>query len=641
MNSLRKGQNSNLTEKSWRWLDYLTIFLYGLFILLAIRYQIKLLNYVEFGDESETIVAAKMIAAGSSLYSQIFNHHGPLTFLPGILLEKIGGFGIIGHRILIVILQIIALLSIYFSPLLNGNFIKNLYVIVAASIMLLYLPEIFGHMYMYQVLAGLLLIIILAQYTLPSIVSSSQLSTRTVVIGNILIASLPFLAITYTPISVLLFFASLRKNLVSKSSISFIAGIVANIIFLITIGSISGFFAFHIYLNLKVLPLYNTGSQSALNLILLAFNSATSSIGQFSIFLILFGGISFLTRFEKTFPWRSIFIGLGIGSLLIRGINFHALPYFYSLLALPLIFFNKKTILPQHYQLITLILISICITKLSLLIPGDRQKLQAKKIPISTEFSQFAQFFTEKNDRIIAYSFQNFQYIAADRLPASGYYFYLPWQEKYNENPKFGISINACKEITEYQPKIMLIDKWKVWDSFTWESYGSCIQKLLDKNYVQWPERPYYIRKDLVTDDMDIALKGSARKRQPSPPLNPSNPIPISMTLAHQAQNNALKRIGIMFGTYDRPHVGVAQLRLSGSDGSQWSQQFSLTNIANNQYHYFDLDSKRYTVGQIVSLSGGGVSTWESHGENTDTHTCITYVYADGKRHFTPGCPLF
>lgn len=644
--------NILLKENYWNWLknpqkkfDYLSLLLFGIFILLAIRYQIKLLHYMEWGDESETIVAAKMIAANSSLYSQVFNHHGPLTFLPGFLLEKLENFGVAGHRVPIAILQIIAICSIYFSPLLKNGFTKYLYTAIVVTVMLLFLPKVFGHMYKYQVLAGLLLVIILAQYTLPSLISSIQLPPKNIVIGNILISSLSFLAISYIPLSIFLFFASLRKEAFVKSFVSFLAGFAANILFLILIGSVAGFLAFHVYLNLNILPsflpLYNSQGVTILQLIITTFNNVTSSFGQFFLFLLLITATSFLAFFEKKIPWRSILIFLGIGSLLIREINFHALPYFYSLLAFPLVFFYNRSIITRQSQLAVLLLILICTVKLSLLIPRDQHKLKVVRIPESTEFSQFAQFFTEKNDRIIAYSFQNFQYIAADRLPASGHYFYLPWQEKYNENPKFGIRINACKEISDYRPKVMLIDKWKVWDKFSWESYGSCIQKLLDSNYVQWPDKPYYLRKDLLTENIEVPAKGAPRKMQPSPLISPSNSLPISMALSHQKQNNALKRIGIMFGTYNRHNTGVAELRLTGPDGSQWSQRFSMADLVDNKYRYFDLDFKRYSTGEVVSISGSGVSTWESHDDKGGALTCINYTYVDGKRGFTPGCPPF
>jgi hypothetical protein len=191
-------------------------------------------------------------------------------------------------------------------------------------------------------------------------------------------------------------------------------------------------------------------------------------------------------------------VGVGIGSLLIRGSGLHGLPYFYSALAFPLAFFNYRPRLNYQSGLIALTLAIICFIKLSLFIPADKQNLDSRQMPETTEFAQLVELLTSKQDRIIAYSFQSFQYIAADRLPASGHFFYLPWQEKYNENPIFGIKIDACKEIEANRPKIMLIDKWEVWDRFPWDSYAGCIQKIIDKDYYQIVDRPYYVRKDIL-----------------------------------------------------------------------------------------------------------------------------------------------
>lgn len=632
-----------------RLLNLVTGIIFAIFVVLTIRYQINLLTYIENGDESETIVTAKMIAAGGRLYSEIFTHHGPLTFLPGIFLEKNGDFGVSVHRIPITILQLFALAAIYFSPLLKNKSVRNIYTGLAASVMMLYLPEFFGHTYLYQVMAGLLLIIIFAQFTLPAIACPEKLTANKVILGNLLIGSLPFLAISYLPISVLLFVASIRNQFFLKSFMWLAAGIASNVLFLASIGSIPGYFSFHIYLNSKVLPLYN-GGQSVSQLINAAFLSATNDLSGFVILIMITMAVAGLASNEK-FPYRSILVGLGIGSLIIRGVIYlhqlpyvvveHKLAYYYACLALPLIFFNNRTRVSYQSVLIVCALSIICFIKLSLLLPADKQKLNSQQIPETTEFAQLAQVFTSKHDRIIAYSFRNFDYIAADRLPASGNFFYFPWQEKYNEHPKFGIKIDACQEIEKYRPKIMLIDKIEVWDWYPWDSYAGCIQKLIDKNYRQIPSRPYYIRSDMLSDDMGITNVPESYKMQPSTQLNARTPIKIFMTSNHQDDKASLKRIGVMFGTYARQNPGDAELHLKGPDGTEFVQRFSLPVLANNKYRYFDLDSKRYTSGEIDSITGGGVSTWESQNKKGGSNTCITYEYSNGKRRFTPGCPLF
>lgn len=636
MNTIKLAVNNSKYYLNLRFSDFLFAILFSVFVVLAIRYQIKLLDYLVFGDEAETIVAAKMMASGQKLYSEIFNHHGPLTFFPGMLLELFGDFGVSGHRVLIAIFQILGIAAIYCSPLLGNEFTKKIYTVIATSVMLIFFPELFGSMYMYQVMAGLVIVMVLAQYTLPIIYFPEKISSRNVFLGNVLIACLPFLAITYAPIAFLLFASSLRKRFLIKSFCCLAGGVFANVIFLSCVGSIAGFFAFHIYLNSEILPLYN-GGQSVVKLIKNVFDAATGNLANFSFFVMLAAAISRISAAENGFPWRSVFLGIGIASLLIRGLGFHGLPYYYSLLAIPLIFFSGRPIVSRQSQLVILLFVVVCIIKLSLLIPGDKEKLESSRNPVSTEFSRIVQEVTNKNDRIIAYSFNNHEYIAADRLPASGNFFYLPWQEKYNESPKFGIKIDSCKEISEYRPKIMLINKWKVWDAFTWDSYAGCIQGIIDKEYTQYPDRPYYLRKDVAEA---YFREGTVKtKMQPSARLDVSAPIKIHTTKRHKEKNVELKSLGLMFGTHIRKNPGVAELRLKRLDGSDFIQRFPLPDLADNQYHYFDIDSKIYTEGEIVSISGGGISTWESHDENGGIQTCIIYEYVDGSKQYTQGCP--
>ena len=628
--------------KQLPWLNIASGLVLVMFVAFTIRYQIRLLDYFQFGDEDETVVAAKMIAAGSSLYSEIFNHHGPLIFLPGMILEKFGNFGVAGHRVPIMILQLIALVAIYFSPVLRDRVVRNIYTGIAASVMVLYLPELFGHTYTYQVMAGLLLTIVFAQYTIPAIACPEKLTDKQIILGNFLIGSLPFLAITYFPIAILLFWGSARKHSLKKSTGWFVAGIGVNILILACIGSIKGYLALHVYLNTQILPLFNDG-QGPLKLLGAIFETVTNDLSKFLILTVVVTAIANLASCERRFPWRSIMIGIGIGSLLVRSSStvWNQLPYFYAGLALPLIFFKNEVKHLVKYALVFSVLSIICLIKLSLIFPADEKKIDSKPIPRATGFSEIAQMFTSKQDKIIAYTFRNYEYIAADRLPASGAFFYLPWQEKYNENPKFGIKIDACKDIAEYRPKIMLVDKWKVWGKYSWDSYAGCIQKIIDKNYNQIPGQPYYVRKDLLPDDMGIAVTPGTYKLQPSAQLSAHSPIVISMTSSHQNDRAGLKRIGIMFGTYMQQNPGTAELRLEGADGARFTQHFSLPDLVDNKYRYFDLDSKRYTSGEISSITGGGISTWDSHGEKEAAHTCITYQYEDGKRRFTPGCPLF
>lgn len=635
--------NEDVVRVRERFLNYTIYALFFMFALLGFRYQALLLSYREWGDESETIVAAKMMAAGMRLYSEVFNHHGPLTFLPGIIVEKIGNYGVNGHRVPIALLQIIAVISIYKTPIISTTVRRIVVSVAAATMILVFMPDLFGHMYKYQTIAGLLLVIILSQYALPAIFSPEVLTSSRVVFCNALIASLPFLAVTYLPITVLLFFCSLRARYFRFAVIGSFLGLALNSIFLGVYGSFPGFFAFHIYLNAAILPLY-VGLQPGGELIINALKVATSDVAHFFSLIILFLSAAVLAVKEKGLPWRTLLLVAGICSLLMRGAGFQGMPYFYSVFALFIPAFIGIETLSSQSKYVAMGFVLLSILKISLLIPGDKQKILSQTIPAETEFSRFVQEFTTKDDRIIAFSFQNFQYLVSNRLPASGHFFYLPWQEKYNKNPKFGVVIDACEQIRESKPKVMLIDKWMVWDRYSWDSYAGCVQGLVDDNYFQVPGRPYYIRKDLVDRSEDFLKDYPDRKMIPSLPLDKENSISLRFSEAPQGPESYGKKLvglGVMLGTHVRVNPGTAGLLLRRANGPDLKLDFSLPELVDNSYKKFDLPEDTYVSGEIVSLTGGGVSVWRSHSEDGEVSTCLKYFYSDGSRGFTPGCPAF
>ncbi len=139
--------------------------------------------------------------------------------------------------------------------------------------------------------------------------------------------------------------------------------------------------------------------------------------------------------------------------------------------------------------------------------------------------------------------------------------------------------------------------------------------------------------------DAGIARPAETPTMRPSPPLSAASPIQLSMTSDHRKKNRSLRRIGVMMGTYARANPGEAELRLQGKEGVSIARVFSISDLTDNAYRYFDVDTNQYTKGEIVFKSGGGISTWEFHDERTGPKTCIKYEYADGGRGLTAGCP--
>ena len=485
---------SNATKKS------ILIILMMIFSIGIIRYQVQLLSYLEWEDEVTHIVTSKLIHSGKRLYSEIHELHGPLTFLSGIAIETFGSFGVKAHRLPIAILQWIAWAAIFFSPVLKTQnlYSRFAYIAISATVSLIYLPEIFGHTYLFQVIAGLLLIIILAQYSLPSILEEEALSTHQIIIGNFLIACLPFLAFTYIPISGGLFIAGLSKRNFRVACLSFIFGLIFNIAFLASIGSIPGYIALHYWINLAVSRQFIEGEAIGIGyLVKSALNAITSDLSRFGIFVIISLALTKLAQYEKKIPWRSFLLGLGIASLLTRSQGFQGLTLLYLTFALPLVFLYlpKKPSYENNWSLFFLTpILFICLIKLFILSPAN---IVDRQVRTSSSFSLLVKKYTQSNDPIIAWPFQNYEYLLSDRLPASGNFFYLPWQAKYYQEPKLGIKIDSCTEIEKKLPKVMLISEY-AFNGIDWKQYApGCLPEILKKNYRSIPNTAIYLRSDI------------------------------------------------------------------------------------------------------------------------------------------------
>ena len=352
--------------------------------------------------------------------------------------------------------------------------------------MVIYLPEMYGHNYLYQTLAGLMLIIILSQYTLPAIACPEALGRKRIAAGNLLLGSMPFLAVTYLPLSVLLFAASSRKPFLARALAFAGAAVVANVVFLALVGSLPGYFAYHIYFNSSVLPLL-TGGHGFAQFLAAAYGAVTQNLGGFLALTLVVSSIAAIaSRDANPFPWRALFVGLAIGSLVVRaGHVIHQLAFYYACLALPAALLGRITGLRWQSALIASALLIVCAARLSLLAPGDKQRLLSHAIAPATEFSELARAVTNKDERIIAYTFKNYEYIAADRLPASGHFFYLALQATYNEMPCCGIKIDACEQISAAKPKAILLDKGTLFPGYPWDSYARCVQSVVDRDYYQ------------------------------------------------------------------------------------------------------------------------------------------------------------
>jgi len=125
-----------------------------------------------------------------------------------------------------------------------------------------------------------------------------------------------------------------------------------------------------------------------------------------------------------------------------------------------------------------------------------------------------------------------------------------------------------------------------------------------------------------------------------TPQLGPETPIAIEMSQRHLNEPRELVGLGIDFGTYARENRGTGELHLQSATGQTVRQSFDLATLQDNQYAEIYFQPGVYTKGRIVSLEGGGVSVWEAQMSNGYLNSCLVYIYADGKKKFTEGCPI-
>jgi len=480
------------------------------FTVLTFRYQLKLLHFYQWEDESETIVSAKMMAAGHQLYLEIFNPHGPLVFLPGYLLEKFGSFDIAGHRVCIALLQLLMLVSIYKSPLLaqTNPFAKITYTAVAATILVVFFPfHFFSHMYTYQVMAGLLAAIILAQFLIPNItLPASANSQCKIIFYNLLIVCLPFFSIAYIPAAILLFLAGLKKNHLKLAVAGCLIGLGINLLYLATIGSIEGFYALHYYVPTKLMANMGGSANSSINIYNFLFEiykGIAAELFAFFLLIVFILAAGRISQSEKGFPTRTLLMSMACISFLIRGGGFQGVGFYFSCLVVPIIFLKEIKSINYKTVIFLIPLLIICAIKLSAHNWYDKNKLNAHLISGRSDFSDLVQKITNKDDRILAFTYKNAEYIYSDRLPASGNHNFFPWQAKYSENPLIGKPIDTCSDIRNNKPKIILIDGWTPIDSYPFAEYAKCIMSELNAGYSQVKGTPYWIRNDVFPSNLD------------------------------------------------------------------------------------------------------------------------------------------
>jgi len=635
----------------------------------------------EFGDETEKFVAAQMLWKGHHLYRDVYAAHGPVPYMIAhfyTALISCSDFSYI--RLLEGALALMSGSALMLSPIFKSTaprvWAGGLYLLALSSVW----TSLWMHMVLYQSISGFLAVILLSQLVVP-IFFSQRTKSAGLVISGVCAALICFSAYSFAPVTVLLFIScvvvalpSLTKTEILRCSklvaLGVLAGVGAVLFWLWRFGDMEGYVVYHIYSMQKFYaPFINYSPWLFLKNITFSFapEAIVHSLALISLAASLNIFLTQRSRAASSGGLISRVSAIALIAIAVLMINpradfwFPDSPFVITSLALlsiaaGLVLQNALTAPDRRgfsqFAILTVAVSGVALHVKSYASPNGTtadamQKYVVDMRPHTGGIYGFIRSIAKKDGDILSLVYEPAIYIKVGRLPASGNYYYLPWQAAYNRSPVGGYRIAICTDIASRKPAVIWLFNWRVWNKYAIEDYEPCVLSLISEGYAPLAfNSPWYIRRDLLSANVGSppldaeASEWLEQTLRSSYPLASFSPIRLSMTPGHQGNPASLRRVGVLMRTYARRNAGEAELRLKDMNGTAFLQRFALSDIVDNAYHYFDLKAARYSSGEIVSVTGEGISTWESHPENGDTYSCLVYDYSDGRRRFTTGCPL-
>jgi hypothetical protein len=652
-----------------------------LFFVLTVREGI---NTLEFTDEWEQFVAAQMLIQGQHLYKDVFSHHGPVPYMIAHLYTRLApdwDFSYI--RLSHAMVALAAWISLMLSPALRT--LKSR--LWSGALYLLLLSSVWNiggfNVFHYAALSGPLFVIVIAQVVVPVLLHRRPASAGLVASGSAAVLAC-FCAYSNGPAMVLLMLAPLivlcasaDRGPLYAAAKPFVWGALiaafAVAMWLWRFGDLGGFFVYHLYFNQQIYSPY-VGLSGASILRNFSFALQPSALVH-SLALALFAGWGYLAVIAAKGPSLStasqrvalVLVAIAVVLMNPRGATQGVLDCSFVTANFALFAIagglvletisSPRRLLHATVLSVGLVFVATQVGRYATLFgirQGEMARYASPMKPERSPIYDFIRSITKYDGDFLALNGNAIVYTKLGRLPASGNLFYFPWQADYNREPKFGYKIDTCADIETRKPAVIWFFNWRVLDSYALDDYEPCILSLISARYR--PLRfasPWLIRDDLwptviagapsnapLELELVYSLFMPARPiLRPSVRLSRYSPIRIMMTPDRSKRAAALSRIGVLLGTHGERNQGTGELRLHDSGGREHRQRFSLHELEDNSYHFFDVEQSRYTSAELVSVEGGGISTWEGE-VGKQYSTCLIYEYADGTRAFTPSCPL-
>ena len=485
------------------------------------------LDLGEFGDETEKIVGARMIAAGGRLYDTIFSNHGPLAFaLNHLWLLLTGTKDLASHRIVTLGLYVLAGAAVAASPALRSWRARC----AAAALFFVPLGVVYAgaalHMTSYQSIGGALLAAALALCPLPALLGVVPPRWAAAAAGfaaaAAALAAYPFavagaLMLLATAIAVP---AAARLRVAIAYAGGGLAAAALMAVWMALYADFSGAFVYHVWFNqtvyaadlrynplapLRILIALDASPHRLIHLLALAaFHGAAvlvilrrwpalrSRVAWCTAAAALLIGLAFLNpRGQYGFHDTTFVVGaLGALAVAAGGLAGGSAPRWLRATALALLASFGGLLALVHAR--------------ALSTPDNVPLREIARVGTAAKPSDDRVFrllreLLAPGERMLAVVFAPAIYVKADRLPVSGLFYYLPVQAKYAARPVPGHSIDLCRDVKARRPKVVFYLDRLGDGRYGFANYAPCVHAAILAGYVPLPWAPeYYVRRDIV-----------------------------------------------------------------------------------------------------------------------------------------------
>jgi len=509
-------------------------------VLWFLARAIQALPLLEFGDETDHVVGARMIAAGETLYSSIFVNHGPLAYaLSHLWLLFTGTRDLASYRLVSLALFALCAAAIYASPALRQPRAR----LHALTLFLVPLGVVYAgttlHMVMYQSMAGALLTVELALFAVPAVLGVAPPRWAAVAAGFAATWAV-FSALSFAVAAALLAVtvlalppdaAGLRRRAIAGFVLGALAGVLSFGVWMTLYSDWVGYFVYHYWFNLTVFAESIRYSPLSPLRALTRFALRPDTVIRVFAVVFYYAGVIALIALA----WRragapaGLRRGLGLAALAVgvaffnpRGaLGFHGSTFLAGVLGLgALVAANLFAADPGAGRARTIAVnlfataMAVCLVLVYLFGQSSPHRIPLKELsrhggaarPSEARAYQVVRELVREDERILAIVFAPAVYLLADRLPVSGNIFYLPMQAEYARRPFPGYHIDLCKDVLEKRPKVVFWrDQRDADHAWGFAKYAPCVHREIVANYVQLPWAPeFFVRRDLAAARPDI-----------------------------------------------------------------------------------------------------------------------------------------